>query len=58
MLIHFERVGCAEHDHAGKHVPLDFKPAVGAFTENIAARGVTGTDKAASKTSQFATTAN
>jgi hypothetical protein len=28
MLVQFERVGGAQQDHAGEHVPLDFKPGV------------------------------
>ena len=45
MLVHLERVGCAEQHHAGEHVPLDFEPAVRALAEQIAARGVAGADQ-------------
>ena len=46
VLVHFERVGAAEQDHAGEHVPLHLEPAVRAFAEQITAHGVAGADHA------------
>src|SRR5262245_14057337 len=46
MLVDLERVGAAEQDHAGEHVPLHFEPGVRARAEQIAARRIAGADQA------------
>src|SRR6476620_801581 len=44
MLVALERVGRAEHDQNGKHVPLQLEPAIGAVTERVADHRVSRAD--------------
>ena len=46
MLIFLEGVGRAEHHQDGKHVPLQFQPAIGAVAERIANHRIGGADHA------------
>src|SRR5262249_9585604 len=46
VLVHLQGLGAAEQHHGGKHVPLDFQPAVRADAEEVAAEGVPRADEA------------